>query len=413
MEPYPQFPSQEDSQTSRSRPHSQLPLAESSTITDINQALPPPSSSSEYDQTTPQQSPAFSATSSPPLFAPLPPASQNTVLQGWSFIEPTQPSQTPLLRFQPPQDQANPPPSRSSYTSEADLYSQSTMTTMGVQYYPPFDASLNRSTYAWPAFDQSANFQEEAGLLDPFSEQAIVSSDSRSISSSPPRGMFTTEQRELKRQRDQARRGSKAQIRRDRSSSNSYHQSLSTTPDILPRTLAAYSQPPSSASVSSVNLPLQQPYMSPPQIPSTQSPELYQAPYPLISNDFSGGYLMPYTTAPGEPSIPSLSTRPVTMPPMTSGPEMQFYYGNQQPTSAPQESADTVRVVHSRPKPQCWDHDCNGRKFSTFSNLLRHQREKSGMASKPSCHKCGAEFTRTTARNGHMAHEKCKQRRNS
>ena len=29
------------------------------------------------------------------------------------------------------------------------------------------------------------------------------------------------------------------------------------------------------------------------------------------------------------------------------------------------------------------------------------------------CPNCGAEFTRTTARNGHLAHEKCKQRRNS
>ncbi|OAF55899.1 hypothetical protein VC83_07925 [Pseudogymnoascus destructans] len=279
---------------------------------------------------------------------------------------------------------------------------------MGVQYYPPFDASLNRSAYSWPVFDQSTGYQDGSELLDPFAEQAIVSSDSRSISSSPPRAMFTTEQRELKRQRDQARRDSKAHIRRDGSSSNSYHPSLSTTPDILPRTLAGYSQTATSASISSVNLPIQQPYMSPPQIPSTLSPELYQAPYPI--DDFPGGYLMPYTTAAGEPSIPSLSSRPVTMAAMTSGPEMQFYYGNQQQTNAPQESTDTVRVVHSRPKPQCWDHDCNGRKFSTFSNLLRHQREKSGMGTKPTCHKCGAEFTRTTARNGHMAHEKCKQR---
>ena len=75
--------------------------------------------------------------------------------------------------------------------------------------------------------------------------------------------------------------------------------------------------------------------------------------------------------------------------------------------------ADGVRVVHSRPKPQCWEHGCNGRQFSTFSNLLRHQREKSGAAAKSTCPNCGAEFTRTTARNGHMAHEKCKQRRSS
>nr|POE96953.1 hypothetical protein CFP56_63778 [Quercus suber] len=74
----------------------------------------------------------------------------------------------------------------------------------------------------------------------------------------------------------------------------------------------------------------------------------------------------------------------------------------------------SIRVLNQRPKPQCWEHGCNGRQFSTFSNLLRHQREKSGTASKSSCPRCGAEFTRTTARNGHLAHDKCtKQRRPS
>ncbi|KAH8749349.1 hypothetical protein F5883DRAFT_435836, partial [Diaporthe sp. PMI_573] len=48
----------------------------------------------------------------------------------------------------------------------------------------------------------------------------------------------------------------------------------------------------------------------------------------------------------------------------------------------------------------------------TFSNLLRHQREKSGQATKASCPDCGAElFTRTTARNGHLLQQKCKQKR--
>lgn len=72
-----------------------------------------------------------------------------------------------------------------------------------------------------------------------------------------------------------------------------------------------------------------------------------------------------------------------------------------------------VRVVQSRPKPQCWEHGCNGRQFSTFSNLLRHQREKSGQATKASCPDCGAEFTRTTARNGHLLHQKCKTTKGS
>lgn len=75
------------------------------------------------------------------------------------------------------------------------------------------------------------------------------------------------------------------------------------------------------------------------------------------------------------------------------------------------QSGDNIRVVHNRPKPQCWEHGCNGRQFSTFSTLLRHQREKSGAAGKFSCPNCGAEFSRTSARNWHMVHEKCTQRR--
>lgn len=81
------------------------------------------------------------------------------------------------------------------------------------------------------------------------------------------------------------------------------------------------------------------------------------------------------------------------------------------PASGSQDGGGHVRVVQGRPKPQCWEHGCNGRQFSTFSNLLRHQREKSGQAAKATCPNCGAEFTRTTARNGHLAHDKCKQQR--
>lgn len=73
-----------------------------------------------------------------------------------------------------------------------------------------------------------------------------------------------------------------------------------------------------------------------------------------------------------------------------------------------ESSPANIEVVRSRPKPQCWEHGCNGRQFSTFSNLLRHQREKSGHAMKALCPHCGTEFTRTTARNGHMFGGKCK-----
>ncbi|KAI4098161.1 MAG: hypothetical protein LQ339_006539 [Xanthoria mediterranea] len=89
------------------------------------------------------------------------------------------------------------------------------------------------------------------------------------------------------------------------------------------------------------------------------------------------------------------------------------YERSRQPSLAPSISPnpdETIRILENPRKPQCFDHGCNGRQFSTFSNLLRHQREKSGTASKSYCPRCGAEFTRTTARNGHMAHDKCKPR---
>ncbi|KAK2059294.1 hypothetical protein LY76DRAFT_512370 [Colletotrichum caudatum] len=61
-----------------------------------------------------------------------------------------------------------------------------------------------------------------------------------------------------------------------------------------------------------------------------------------------------------------------------------------------------VREVKRHPKPQCWEHGCKGRQFSTQSNLRRHQREKSGQVTKATCPICGIEFTRTTARNVHL-----------
>jgi hypothetical protein len=71
---------------------------------------------------------------------------------------------------------------------------------------------------------------------------------------------------------------------------------------------------------------------------------------------------------------------------------------------------ETVRVLDPPKESRCWDHGCNGRIFSTHSNLLRHQREKSGQAAKSTCPRCGAMFTRKTAMNGHMLHDKCKRK---
>lgn len=90
-------------------------------------------------------------------------------------------------------------------------------------------------------------------------------------------------------------------------------------------------------------------------------------------------------------------------------PSMSAQALNFSPLSRTLESTtNSVEISSCRNKPQCWDHGCNGRQFSTFSNLLRHQREKSGTAAKARCPHCGTEFTRTTARNGHMYGGKCK-----
>ncbi|KAL2870756.1 uncharacterized protein BJX67DRAFT_246574 [Aspergillus lucknowensis] len=98
------------------------------------------------------------------------------------------------------------------------------------------------------------------------------------------------------------------------------------------------------------------------------------------------------------------SVAPQPQPLMSSG----TVYSSPDSTPASTDPEQQVRVISFRPKPQCWDHGCNGREFSTFSNLLRHQREKSGVVAKAECPSCGAVFTRTTARNIHVAQGKCK-----
>lgn len=51
---------------------------------------------------------------------------------------------------------------------------------------------------------------------------------------------------------------------------------------------------------------------------------------------------------------------------------------------------------HAREKPRCWEHECNGRQFSTPHSLLLHRRRKSGQIAKVSCveHGCnGRQFS--------------------
>lgn len=164
---------------------------------------------------------------------------------------------------------------------------------------------------------------------------------------------------------------------------------------------ASYSYPPPHPSLPGQTMaPLGNTTSSYPPAP-LYPPSSYEMSYsPLPSTMYPPASTAPYSTY-EQPSTVGLAPNPPSIAGLSSSPGDRGGNGVM------------PKLITGRPKPQCWEHGCNGRQFSTFSNLLRHQREKSGTAAKSYCPRCGAEFTRTTARNGHMQHEKCKPRRTS
>lgn len=187
-------------------------------------------------------------------------------------------------------------------------------------------------------------------------------------------------------------------------------------------------QTPYGAPLDSLAAPFQpQHYAFPPQvIPTYSSQQNYfntsigQGGYPGLTAQQGVTHSAPvYTT--GRPQLPTSDMVQVTAPPPNTVvsiydqtraqplPSVNSLPSNFPPITRTLESTpNEAEIASSRQKPQCWDHGCNGRQFSTFSNLLRHQREKSGTATKARCPHCGTEFTRTTARNGHLYGGKCK-----
>ncbi|KAK4178632.1 hypothetical protein QBC36DRAFT_100723 [Triangularia setosa] len=308
---------------------------------------------------------------------------------------------TPLLRLEPAPDHGETPPSSSPLAS----IEPESMSAVAVSYDPGFSMG-SRSSFTWPVMDSGS------GLLPPdmnhhYGSEASLSppSGSRSITGSPPRNTLTPEQRELKRQRDQARHNSKlhARGRRAGSGSDSVYSPPVTLADLTTSSSAmpVYTTAPSQMSLMAE--PSASHYLPPfsPPLPDQSQTSMFASPYPPQS------YMPDYSYQPSPaPSLPShYGSRPVM-----GDPNLGMYSVPPVMGPGPQDTSGQVRVVHSRPKPQCWEHGCNGRQFSTFSNLLRHQREKSGQATKATCPNCGAEFTRTTARNGHLAHDKCKKK---
>ncbi|SZF00161.1 unnamed protein product [Blumeria hordei] len=352
--------------------------------------------------------------------------SESNSAANWSTFPPSseEPIGTvPLLKLGPAQafsGHQNQP--NNQIVNRSNTYSMGMNSTMGIHHY---DSQFD-GYHTWPQFELHDQLFSVPSPEILFEEPELLSSSmcSRSPSSSPPQARNSVEARDLKRRRDQIRRETKSCIRRARSASNnSNHYSISqgTSPDLFQKTDYATSVTPSpllsQCSVQTSPTLSSTPFLSPysPHLNSQLPNDIYGQPFNIIPNDFTTtmAYPMSYNGQ-VETSIPNYIERPHSLP-LSSIPDHLGMYCPQPagPSLGQSESNDPVRVVHSRPKPQCWEHGCNGRQFSTFSNLLRHQREKSGAAQKSSCPHCGAEFTRTTARNGHLAHDKCKQRRSS
>lgn len=324
----------------------------------------------------------------------------------------------------------------------------------------------SRDSFPWPHMmghaDGSPNLLGHDLAMGPGSDGGYASTGgSRSAHDSPPRQPLSAEQRELKRQMDQARRESKSATRFRRSSSNPYLADTTTainipaytssTPPISllaePATtsvpgqnyLSPYSQPlqesdsagvPGVAHMYGHSMPQQSMYVRSPELEvlwketganANQAPSIqrsYGIPTTIPTTSKSLLFVSPDASPSATKTVPltptsrprpsSISVGSEPSPLLYSIPNVMTPPSHSQPLPSPDQHH--VRMVQGRPKPQCWEHGCNGRQFSTFSNLLRHQREKSGQASKASCPNCGAEFTRTTARNGHLLQGKCKRR---
>lgn len=91
---------------------------------------------------------------------------------------------------------------------------------------------IPRSSYTWPGLDSGPDLLgHDLSSMGHGSDVSLTPpSGSRSLTSSPPRFTLTPEQRELKRQRDQARRDSKTSVRARRAMSS--YSSASQSPPV-------------------------------------------------------------------------------------------------------------------------------------------------------------------------------------
>jgi hypothetical protein len=71
--------------------------------------------------------------------------------------------------------------------------------------------------------------------------------------------------------------------------------------------------------------------------------------------------------------------------------------------------SDVSSLADFMQEPRCYEHGCEGRRFSSMSNLRRHQRERNRLARRMTCPWCGASFYRKWTMNQHVSRGSCRR----
>jgi hypothetical protein len=71
--------------------------------------------------------------------------------------------------------------------------------------------------------------------------------------------------------------------------------------------------------------------------------------------------------------------------------------------------SDVSSLAEFMQEPRCYEHGCEGRRFSSMSNLRRHQRERNRLVRRMTCPWCGASFYRKWTINQHVLRGSCRR----
>ena len=92
----------------------------------------------------------------------------------------------------------------------------------------------------------------------------------------------------------------------------------------------------------------------------------------------------------------------------SSVPSLSAYHSNNNTFTTTANASNTAGTQSSIDlEIRCWEHGCDGRRFSSLGNYRRHTREKNQCAKTFPCLTCGKLFTRSTARNLHQESRVC------